>query len=369
MGLSRALRSLVHFCRTEVRVLIALAALFGPGLAAAQNNASFVYQTVPLSMVAGQSYQATIVMQNTGATTWTSAGGYKLGSQNPADNLNFGLSRVDLSGSVAPGQQYSFTGNITAPAAAGTYNFQWQMGQEGVQWFGALTTNVVVTVTAPVSSRYAVPPTSSGPGVPGKTAGALSVTADGNANYMIPIALPPGTNKMQPQPALDYTSGGPNGPLGVGWSIDGLGDISRCPRDYVHDQITAAVTLTGSDGLCVGGQRLVPISGTYGAPNSEYRAEVHNFTKIVASATTKGNGPASFTATTRDGTKYEYGATADSQLLLPGEPTGTPFKWALDKVTDRWGNYYTVTYTTISGQQVPLRIDYTGNASSPSTSC
>jgi hypothetical protein len=38
-------------------------------------------------------------------------------------------------------------------------------------------------------------------------------------------------------------------------------------------------------------------------------------------------------------------------------------------VTDRWGNYYTVTYTTISGQQVPLRIDYTGNASSPSTSC
>jgi RHS repeat-associated protein len=368
MDFARASRSFVRFCTSEVRFLVAIGALLASGAAAAQNNASFVYQTVPLSMIAGQTYQATVVMQNTGTSTWTSASGYKLGSQNPADNLNFGLSRVDLASSVAPGQQYSFTGNLTAPATAGTYNFQWQMGQEGVQWFGALTPNIVVTVTAPASPVYTVPPTSSGAGVPGATPGALEVTTTGNAKYTLPIVVPPGTNKMQPQLALQYASGAPNGPMGVGWTLAGLGQISRCPWDQVHDGSAAAVSLSNNDRLCVDGQRLILVNGTYGAIAAEYRTEVHNFTKFAASATSKGNGPTSFTAVARDGTTYEYGTTPDAQRVLPGEGTGTPVSWALSRVTDARGNYYSISYTSNSGQQVPSRIDYTGNANSPALS-
>ena len=39
--------------------------------------------------------------------------------------------------------------------------------------------------------------------------------------------------------------------------------------------------------------------------------------------------------------------------------------WALDKVTDTKGNYFTVTYNNDStnGQIYPARIDYTGNSS------
>ncbi|MDO8682740.1 MAG: glycosyl hydrolase, partial [Armatimonadota bacterium] len=46
----------------------------------------------------------------------------------------------------APGQQKTFTFIVTAPSTAGTYNFQWRMVQDGVQWFGDLTPNVAVTV-------------------------------------------------------------------------------------------------------------------------------------------------------------------------------------------------------------------------------
>ena len=64
-----------------------------------------------------------------------------------------GGSRVALPQSVAPGASVTFTIPITAPASAGTYNFQWSMVQDGqpVSTFGALSTNVaiVVIVAAP----------------------------------------------------------------------------------------------------------------------------------------------------------------------------------------------------------------------------
>ncbi len=75
-------------------------------------------------------------MKNTGNTTWSTAGGYKLGSQNPENGTTWGLNRVALPGNVIPGQTVTFSFNITAPAAAGTYNFQWRIVREGIAWIG-----------------------------------------------------------------------------------------------------------------------------------------------------------------------------------------------------------------------------------------
>ena len=51
---------------------------------------------------------------------------------------------------IAPeGQSKTFTFNVVAPRVPGTYNFQWQMVQDGVAWFGDKTPNVAVTVSAP----------------------------------------------------------------------------------------------------------------------------------------------------------------------------------------------------------------------------
>jgi hypothetical protein len=112
----------------------------------ATDNAAFVSQTVPTTMNPGQYYSVSVTMKNTGTTTWTQAGGYKLGSQNPQDNTIWGTGRVLLSGNVAPNQNVTFTFTVRAPTVPGTYNFQWRMVREFVAWFGAFTPNVPVLV-------------------------------------------------------------------------------------------------------------------------------------------------------------------------------------------------------------------------------
>jgi RHS repeat-associated protein len=112
------------------------------------NGAQFISQSVAQTMVAGQSYSVSVTMKNTGSNTWTTASHHNLGSQNAQDNTTWGMGRVGLPFSVASGSQATFTSTLTAPATSGTYNFQWRMVQDGVEWFGDLTPNVVVTVTA-----------------------------------------------------------------------------------------------------------------------------------------------------------------------------------------------------------------------------
>ncbi|HEX8088524.1 MAG TPA: NBR1-Ig-like domain-containing protein, partial [Blastocatellia bacterium] len=105
------------------------------------NNSQFMTQNAPGTWVPGQTYSVSISMKNTGTTTWTTSS-YKLGSQSPANNTSWGPSRISLSKNIPPGSMGIFTFNITAPTAPGTYNFQWQVIQEGVGFFGALTPNI-----------------------------------------------------------------------------------------------------------------------------------------------------------------------------------------------------------------------------------
>jgi hypothetical protein len=53
---------------------------------------------------------------------------------------------VVLAGDVAPGQEAVVTWTVSAPTTPGNYNFQWRMLNVGVEWFGPLSTNVVVNV-------------------------------------------------------------------------------------------------------------------------------------------------------------------------------------------------------------------------------
>ena len=140
------------------------------------DNAQFISQSVPTTLAPGQTATASVTMKNTGTTTWTRAGGYKLGSQNPQDNFTWGLNRVWLSSkeSVAPGQSKTFTFTITAPSTPGFYNFQWRMVHELVTWFGAFSTNQQILVASIDNAQFisqSVPSTLS----PGQTATA-SVT-------------------------------------------------------------------------------------------------------------------------------------------------------------------------------------------------
>jgi hypothetical protein len=110
--------------------------------------AAYVSANVPTTMTAGQQYSVSVTMRNTGSMAWTAATLFRLGATNPYDNTSWGMNRVALAAAdnVGPNEQKTFSWTVTAPAAAGTYNFQWRMLREGVAWFGDLSSNTVITV-------------------------------------------------------------------------------------------------------------------------------------------------------------------------------------------------------------------------------
>jgi RHS repeat-associated protein len=204
----------------------------------------------------------------------------------------------------------------------------------------------------------------------GRTPGKFGVSPIGSAQYSIPIWAPPGPNGMQPNVALQYDSRSGIGPLGVGWSLVGLGSITRCNLTTAQDSIPANVALVTTDGYCLNGNRLRLTSGTYGAAGSTYQTEIADFSNITASGTA-GNGPAYFTVQARNGNTYQYGFTdtngngANSQVLASG--TSTALTWLLSKVIDRAGNNYVINYTALTGTAVPNYILWTPTSAGAST--
>jgi hypothetical protein len=191
--------------------------------------------------------------------------------------------------------------------------------------------------------------------VAGSTPGSFRVTESGAAEYRIPLRVPPGVAGMEPKLALAYNSQAGNGLLGVGWNLEGLSAITRCPRTMAQDGVRGGVNYNADDRFCLDGQRLIALSGT------EYRTERESFSKIVSYGTA-GNGPAWFKVWTKSGQIIEYGNTTDSRIEAQGKQTVRV--WAVNKVADTKGNYFNVTYTEdeANGDHYPARIDYAATA-------
>ncbi|WP_315759567.1 MULTISPECIES: FG-GAP-like repeat-containing protein [unclassified Bradyrhizobium] len=190
--------------------------------------------------------------------------------------------------------------------------------------------------------------------------GQFSVGQMGAATYSIPVAVPPGTAGVVPALTLEYSSQGGNGVVGMGWSLGGVPSIGRCQRTVAQDGVLGAVNFDGNDRFCLEGQRLILVSGSYGADNAEYRTEIDAYSKIVSHGVA-GSGPAWFEVRTKAGQIMEFGRTADSQVLAQGKPSVRA--WGVNKVSDTKGNYFSVAYATdaTAGQSVPSWITYTGN--------
>ena len=218
------------------------------------------------------------------------------------------------------------------------------------------------------------------------TPGQFSVGGDGAATYNIPIQVPPGTAGMTPKLSLTYSSSGSNGILGIGWGIDGLSQISRCPTTLVQDGKITGVNYTSTDRFCIDGQRLIATTDSYvnnpndatkkiytstaayGANLTEYKTELANFAKIISYGAiaypSGGTGPAYFKVWTKGGQVIEYGNTADSRIEAAGIATART--WGVNKISDTKGNTITITYIedNPNGEAYVSRIDYTGNANS-----
>ncbi|MEK7544208.1 MAG: dockerin type I domain-containing protein [Patescibacteria group bacterium] len=115
-----------------------------------QKNASFIRQSIPSPMFAGQTYPATVSMNNTGSTEWTKTTGFALQPYDSGSSGFWGMQKVELAPDETIGivddttKEFSFT--ITAPSAPGTYPLQWRMTNGGSNWFGDPTPRMSILV-------------------------------------------------------------------------------------------------------------------------------------------------------------------------------------------------------------------------------
>lgn len=107
------------------------------------SDSAYVSQSVPSSMVAGQTYLVCETFRNTGLNNWTAAGAYRLRLLS-----TWGVSSVALgaSESIAPGQSRTFQFYVHAPMTPGTYSFQSKM-VKGSTGLGTPSPTLPVTVT------------------------------------------------------------------------------------------------------------------------------------------------------------------------------------------------------------------------------
>lgn len=132
-------------------------------VASSINHARCDAITVNTQYMAGENFTGYATLFNDGSKTWSTDSNYWLGSASPLDNMTWGTSRVALPGSpIVPGASANFAINATAPTTPGPYSFNWEMVQDGVEWFAdacvnASTVKINAKPTAPVTSSLSCP--------------------------------------------------------------------------------------------------------------------------------------------------------------------------------------------------------------------
>lgn len=178
----------------------------------------------------------------------------------------------------------------------------------------------------------------------------------GEANYSLSIFTPEGPGGIRPHLSLEYRHRSGDGPLGIGWGIGGLSEITRCPQTVAQDGEAREVRYDSEDQFCLDGQRLIRIAGTHGADGSEYRTEIDSFKKIQIFA--GGNGPREFLVTDRNGIRYSYGHAQNSSLVV-----GVLYQnWRLYEVRDTYNNSVKFNWekNDTTGEQRLATVEYGG---------
>lgn len=184
----------------------------------------------------------------------------------------------------------------------------------------------------------------------GSAVGTFEVTASGQSAYSMAIEVPPGIMGVVPQVAINYSSGSGNGLVGLGGSFSGFSSISRCGSTIVQDGVAKPVQYSSEDYFCLNGQRLILISGTYGADGATYQTEVESFQRVTSHGSVAyasgGTGPESFTVQSKGGSQLVFGANAIERSI--DQDTGAVASWAISYLQDKHGNRVDYHYQDIS---------------------
>jgi RHS repeat-associated protein len=223
----------------------------------------------------------------------------------------------------------------------------------------------------------------------GTLPGQLTVDDAGAAHYAIPLWVPEGRLGMQPNLSLMYSSRGGNGPLGVGWTLTGMSEISRCSRTVRQDGFHRNARFD-DDAYCLGGSRLVLArNDTIASGRRTYVVEGDPLTKAVVDGANPSNPrePRSWTVWFSDGTIGRFGDAASSRLEghrvsndderanLEVDAHSSTLRWHQTELRDRFDNSIRIEHSrlversrhfgvdTVAYEVVPRSIRYTNHPS------
>ncbi|WP_020413338.1 RHS repeat-associated core domain-containing protein [Microbulbifer variabilis] len=195
---------------------------------------------------------------------------------------------------------------------------------------------------------------------PGTMQYSAEVSSQGDAVISIPIEVAPGVNNLVPNLGIRYSGARyrernnemlPEDILGYGWRLSGLQEIRRCVKNRPN---TDRIMLDDTDSLCLNGQPLVLVSGSYWEPGSTYRKLKDDFSLVELKETDEQPW---FLVHKPNGEVREFGNTEDSQVRAGQNPS---FAWSISKTTDVFGNSIAYRYhlDTVEGINYPLEITY-----------
>ncbi len=154
------------------------------------NNSQCVNITAPDVIAPNTWFYGAVTMRNSGTKTWTSdATPHRLGSQQPQDNVFWGLSRRNLPNEpIATNQSVTFTFDAKSPSIQGTYAFSWKMVEENTEWFGETCTRIISVQSAQPNPTPTPSPTPNPPPT-GTFSHAVTISYPGNKIFVGSVPL------------------------------------------------------------------------------------------------------------------------------------------------------------------------------------
>ncbi|WP_165952459.1 RHS repeat-associated core domain-containing protein [Kribbella albertanoniae] len=184
----------------------------------------------------------------------------------------------------------------------------------------------------------------------GASPGAFDVGEDGSSRYSVPLKVVAGRGGYQPSLALTYSGEVGNGHVGVGFGLSGVSRIDRCVTTALDGAGQGeGPQLADEDRLCLDGQKLVLVGGTYGGQLAEYRTfpdthvRVRSFRAFGTPASVKG--PTHFTVETGNGETLTFGV-GGTVASVPSGSDRVNVSWFLARSENRSGNVIEYRYET-----------------------
>ena len=197
--------------------------------------------------------------------------------------------------------------------------------------------NPLVPTTAYVNTQKAV----------GQIEIQSGMTPTGARTYTIPVKGYQVESVPGPQIAICYNSQEGNGPLGMGWSLSGISQITRSSRNIYYDNTTTGVRMTNDDSFYLDGVRLIR-TNTY-TDSLIYETEVGH---VIAVAYVNGSVMKSLKVLYPDGSRswFGYETNGINQLEYP-----------ITKSIDAKGNEIYYSYLYLNAHYRLSSVNYNGS--------